>query len=224
MPWVKLDDNFLTNPKIMRAGLQGRALYVAGLCYCATGLTDGNIPVDAVLKLGALADVRKPTEAVARLVELGLWETSAEGYRVHDYLKYQPSADDTRKERERVEEERAAGRAKGYATVGRGTNGRFASPLEAVRQPPLEAVNGTPLEAVASTATREDRYPYPARPVKPDPARPEYPPNPPASRGGGLRRRRNSKVEFNDGGDEPQYQQRTAADGTREWVEVTSNG
>lgn len=102
MPWVKLDDQFLVNPKVMRAGLQGRALYVAGLCYCAGGLTDGFIPTDVLPKLGILADVKKPGAAVAKLTEAGLWESRAGGYVVHDYLKYQPSAEEVRKERERV--------------------------------------------------------------------------------------------------------------------------
>lgn len=104
MVWVKLDDGFLTNPKIIRAGLEGRALYVAGLCYCAGGLTDGVIPREALAKLAMLADVVKPAKAAAHLVSIGLWEPEGGGYRVHDYLQYQLSAEAVRKERERVAE------------------------------------------------------------------------------------------------------------------------
>jgi len=150
MPWVKLDDKFLTNPKVMRAGLNGRALYVAGLCYCAGGLTDGHIPREVIAKLGTLADVRKPSEAVARLLGAGLWEATDDGYAVHDYLKYQPSATEVRKEREGGDVARAQGRSRGYATVQRGPGGRFVSPLDA----PLEAVNFDRLKRGTKTATR----------------------------------------------------------------------
>lgn len=102
MPWVRIDDGFLTNPKIMSAGLEGRAVYIAGLCFCAAGLTDGYVPAEALGKLAMLADVRRPGQAVTRLVEVGLWESVQGGYQVHDYLKYQPSAADVRKERDRV--------------------------------------------------------------------------------------------------------------------------
>jgi hypothetical protein len=47
MPWVKLDDRFFTNPKVIGAGRDARDLYLAGLCYCAAELTDGFVPANA---------------------------------------------------------------------------------------------------------------------------------------------------------------------------------
>jgi hypothetical protein len=93
MSWVKLDDRFLLNPKIMQAGLEARALYVAALCYCAGELTDGFIARNVAYKVAALADVEGTDAAIARLVDLTLWEVVAGGWRIHDYLDYNPSRD-----------------------------------------------------------------------------------------------------------------------------------
>jgi len=113
-------------------------------------LTIGWGTSDVIPKLGTLADVRKLSEAIARLLGAGLWEATDDGYAVHDYLKYQPSADEVRKEREEADVARAQGRARGYATVQRGLGGRFVSPLEA----PLEAVNSDRTKRGTKTATR----------------------------------------------------------------------
>jgi hypothetical protein len=89
--WIKLDDRFLLNPKVMDAGLHARALYVAGLCYASGELTDGFIPNPAVRKLGVLADVADPERAAERLTEVGLWETCDGGYQIHDFLDWNPT-------------------------------------------------------------------------------------------------------------------------------------
>lgn len=91
MPWIKLDDSFITNAKIMQAGIEARALYVAGLCHCGKTLSDGAIPRTMVAKLAALADVADAASAVARLVDLELWHVTSDGYAVHDYLDYNPT-------------------------------------------------------------------------------------------------------------------------------------
>jgi hypothetical protein len=51
MPWVKLDDGFYSNPKVIKVPPLARSLYVAGLCHCATGLTDGAIDKAALTRL-----------------------------------------------------------------------------------------------------------------------------------------------------------------------------
>lgn len=88
MPWVKLDDNFPDHPKITQAGPLAGWLFVCGLAYCNRLLTDGYIPAGQVRKL---ADVDDPLALAGRLVDAGLWEVADGGYRVHDYLDYQPS-------------------------------------------------------------------------------------------------------------------------------------
>lgn len=91
MAWVKIDDRFFLNPKVMQAGLEARALFISGLCFCAGELTDGFIATPAIRKLAVLADVEDIDGSSARLLNLGLWEAADGGVQVHDYLEYQPS-------------------------------------------------------------------------------------------------------------------------------------
>jgi hypothetical protein len=88
MAWVKLDDRLPDHPKFARVGPLAGWLYICGLAYCNRLLTDGHIPAAAVRRL---ADVDDPNALAALLVRERLWIVDGDGYRVHDYLKYQPS-------------------------------------------------------------------------------------------------------------------------------------
>jgi hypothetical protein len=89
--WVKIDDRFFHNPKIRRAGKDGRELYLAGLTYVNSELTDGFIHKDDVAYIASWAEVTAVQETVARLVELRLWEVTEYGYIIHDYHDYNPT-------------------------------------------------------------------------------------------------------------------------------------
>ncbi len=89
MSWVKIDDQFVDHPKVVAAGPLAAWLYVCGLTYCGRYLTDGWIPRGQVHRLADVED----TQALAdRLVSVGLWEEVDDGYLVHDYLIYNPTA------------------------------------------------------------------------------------------------------------------------------------
>lgn len=96
MAWVRLDDGFPEHWKAEAAGDHACWMYVSGLTYCARALSNGFIPQGRVPKLTGL---RQPMRLAAKLVEVGLWEAIEGGFRVHDYLDYQPSA-------EKIEEQR----------------------------------------------------------------------------------------------------------------------
>lgn len=100
MVWVRLDDGFTRHPRMVAAGLHGRALFIAGLCYCGTHLTDGMIPRAAFPMLAAEAGV--PARTAAKLIEVGSWIDKGDHIEVHDFLVYNPS-------RAKVLAERAAG-------------------------------------------------------------------------------------------------------------------
>ena len=91
MAWLKIDDQYLLNPKVAAAGLEGRALHMASLIYCAGQLTDGFIPLTVLGILEGLAGVPNLQAAVATLVEVGLWDVAENGWWVHDYLDYNPT-------------------------------------------------------------------------------------------------------------------------------------
>ena len=96
MPWVKLDDNFPSNDKVLSVGADAFRLYVEGLCHCARNLTDGVVTAHALRRLW------EPSSA-AELVTARLWTASDDGYEINDYLEFNPS-------REQVEAQREAAR------------------------------------------------------------------------------------------------------------------
>ncbi len=96
MAWIRLDDQFPDHPKVVEAGPLASWLYVCGIGYCNRLLTDGFIPSGQVRKL---ADLDGAGELAARLVAVGLWDEAEGGYRIHDYLEYQPSAEEVKADR-----------------------------------------------------------------------------------------------------------------------------
>lgn len=107
MTWIKLDDSFPDNPKIVEAPPGAVTLYIFGLCYASRHLTDGHLTRSAVAKFG----VHKWGRSADVLVTLGLWEQTDNGWRIHDYLDYQRSAEEVRK----LSEKRASAGRKGGA-------------------------------------------------------------------------------------------------------------
>lgn len=98
MPWVKLDDQFFANPKVIDLSKDAKLLYLGGLTHCAANLTDGALTGSALRVVSATVDVDR--SYARELVQAGLWVVAEDGYRVHDYLKYNRSADQVKAERE----------------------------------------------------------------------------------------------------------------------------
>lgn len=115
MAWVKIDDQFPDHPKVMAAGPLASWLYVCGLAYCARFLTDGFISRAQVRKM---ADVDNPLELAEALIRAGLWHRDEErdGFCVHDYLEYNPDAEQVRASRQAVSEKRREAGSKGAAS------------------------------------------------------------------------------------------------------------
>jgi type IV secretory pathway TrbD component len=120
MPWVKLDEHFTDNPKILKAGPIGMAMWVVGLAYCNLNQTNGFIPREKALAMfPAIVPGPDGKEMafvaefwIKRLLNVGLWEKAKGGYMVHDYAQYQPSKEEVAERHERRVE---AGRAGGFA-------------------------------------------------------------------------------------------------------------
>ena len=87
--WVRLDVEYFGNPKMARAGKDGRLLHLASMCHAGAHLTDGHVAAELVGPLCKLAGVRAAT--VDRLVKVGLWVPVDGGYLIHDYLAMQDS-------------------------------------------------------------------------------------------------------------------------------------
>lgn len=99
--WVKLDDRMPGHPKILACDLSARWLYIKGLCHAGLFLTDGFLRDSDVAEL--VKGLPRPAKAVQQLTSAGLWTKEGEGFRIHDFLNYNPA-------RATVEAERDKGR------------------------------------------------------------------------------------------------------------------
>lgn len=142
MPWVRLDDQFTEHPKVVEAGALAAWLYVCGLTYCARQLTDGFIPTAQLRRLLPSGAVGKLAD---RLVDVRLWEKAVGGYRVHDYLMYNPSRQQTLATRQ---QKAAAGRKGGW---------QKASNVLADRQ--ASATTPVPIPVPIATSTHSEHLP-----------------------------------------------------------------
>lgn len=109
MPWVKIDDAFFTDEAVMAAGVDGRLLFLAGLCHASRNLTDGAIDKRALPAIAALAGA--DLAAADLLVDLGLWVEEGSTYRAPRYLDFNPPAEKVRQEREAAKKRMAARRS-----------------------------------------------------------------------------------------------------------------
>lgn len=93
MAWIKLDDNWMDHPKIIRAGRDARDMWLASITWCAKHLTDGYFPKNLLPQLAVMAgiDVANCQSFANVLLEVCLWDASGDQYIVHDYLDYNPS-------------------------------------------------------------------------------------------------------------------------------------
>src|SRR5678815_5553914 len=113
MTWARLDDQFADHPKVRSLGVYGLALQTAAICHCARYLTDGFLSfsvadqiIQSVLAPFTLSDGMIVTPCVTSgmsgddatgwdwkrlMVKAGLWDKCPKGFKVHDYLTYNPT-------------------------------------------------------------------------------------------------------------------------------------
>lgn len=86
MAWVRIHDGAMQNLKITALSDSAFRLWIRGLCYCQTALTDGLIPRTALKEMGAR---RRDVDMLSTSPLPGrapLWEHHDIGFKVHDYL------------------------------------------------------------------------------------------------------------------------------------------
>jgi hypothetical protein len=145
--WFKVDDGFMTNPKVLsipRAQrLECLGLWVSSGAWCARHLTDGRVPAYMLEELGANLSHGD------MLADSGLWVRDGDDYRFNDWEEYQPMKRDVVATRESERRRKEAYRARKGGTKGE-------SPEPVPMGPDRSAT------VVDNTPTRPD----PTRPVK----------------------------------------------------------
>ena len=94
MTWFKVDDAFAFHPKAIAAGNSALGLWVRAGAWCSANLTDGALPRHMIGTLGA------QKRNADRLVAVGLWRETPEGYQFTDWDQWQPSKEQVKAERE----------------------------------------------------------------------------------------------------------------------------
>lgn len=87
--WFKVDDKLHDHRKARKAGKSAMGVWVLSGSWSMDNETDGFIPADVLSRWGTAADAR-------RLIDAGLWRETThkgeQGYRFHDWSRFQPSA------------------------------------------------------------------------------------------------------------------------------------
>lgn len=106
MGWVRIDDSFYDHPGHAGLDLAAWGLWAWSLAWSNRNLTDGHIPLAVVKRMDPVGD------ATGALIASSRWDLADEVVVVHDFLEYQPSAEQIRekRERERVRWQRRGGR------------------------------------------------------------------------------------------------------------------
>jgi hypothetical protein len=126
---VIVDEKLLEHPKLIRAGqLVGRNgvsralhVYLAGLVHARKYLTNGFVGTPVVT---SWTFCEKPVAVAWALCHesVSLWHHEPEGYRIHDYLKYNDTADEVKHKQQLTRERVAKWRAL-HSRQAHGSNG-----------------------------------------------------------------------------------------------------
>lgn len=154
MAYIQVEASVRTHKKFLKAGPAASWLWLCGMGYCQDGLTDGFIPFEAIDYLGIKGNTARKLKVT--LVAVGLWEEVPGGWRVHDYLEHNKSAEMIRLTRGR--------RAEGGKNGGRPTKEETLPQTFEVSDKVNHTQNPSHLISSASTATAT-ATPYEGKPL-----------------------------------------------------------
>jgi len=168
--WLKIDDNIPHHKKLLQAGPSAAWLWLCGVAYCQRHKTDGYIPGEALPWLG----VEKPRPLASTLVRVGLWHEEPGGWRVHDFLEWNASADEradksaAKDERQRKwrEKQKAIAEAKKRASTPETVDASTSRLVDAAPTP-APTPQPTPAPQPAPPPSGEDGREAPASPAPP---------------------------------------------------------
>jgi hypothetical protein len=156
--WFKVDDGFHSHPKVLALPLDAIGLWTKCGAYCAQyAKLEGFVSLEVATALSGLGASKTKTLG-DRLVKAGLWDVVDGGWRYHDWIDFNPTAEEVEQRRSK---RAAAGRIGGQRSAEQRASKPEASCLEVASD----------VLKQSSTPSR----PVPSRPVPIDP------PIPPAS-------------------------------------------
>ncbi len=111
MPWFKVDDHFPTHHKVLSIPRGPRRLAALGAWTLGGAWTSANLK-EGLVPEGVVEELAITTKAVADLVASGLWVRVPGGYQMHDFLNYNPTAEQVLKDRADAAERQRRAREK----------------------------------------------------------------------------------------------------------------
>lgn len=158
MPWTRLDDGFISHPKV--AGLSHVAfrLHVSGLNWSVANLTDGRISPVAIAIAMPLEKARVRSRAAEELVVAGLWQVNGVGWEIHDFHKYQETKEEVEERRRKWAEKKRAAKAH--------------SPPESAQESRMDSPQDSTVESGGASSRTRGR-PIPSHPKEPSNAHTE---------------------------------------------------
>ncbi len=130
MSWLRIDDGFADHQKVDVLSDKAFRLHVSAMCLCARKLTDGIISAKDLRVLTVIAGTR--AKHVSELENAGLWTKTGAVWAVHDYLKYNPTAEQVKAERAKAAHRQAVYRKSNAVTNGVTNASRNAAPSRPV--------------------------------------------------------------------------------------------
>lgn len=175
MTWFRIDDQFDDHPKVVAAGNAAIGLWCRGGAYASKYSTDGFIPRSYLRTHGTVSLAHK-------LVAVGLWISVEGGYQMQDFLDYNPSAEQVKRDRAAAAERQRRRREGQSSPPVTGENGHAVSSAAPTRparparpvgeqvptNPTVRAVNGRPvgwsgIDIYATDAVHQERPKNPDR-------------------------------------------------------------
>lgn len=90
MSWAKFDDMFPWHRKVRRLSDAAFRLHTTSIMFASKDETDGVITLEDI---DEMPSIKSRDKSIPDLVQRGLWEVVEGGWKVHDYLDYNPSAE-----------------------------------------------------------------------------------------------------------------------------------
>jgi hypothetical protein len=148
MSWFRLDDQGAFHAKVIRAGNDAYGAWCRAGQWSSAQLTDGRIPWRVALTIG-------PRKLWTRLLDAGLCDpVDGDNLRIHDFLVYNPTAEEVRAERARKARNVADLRARRRTQV-------TADVTDPVAAPVTGNVTGNVTGGVTGVKSRPDPDPDP---------------------------------------------------------------
>ena len=159
MAWARIDDKFLDNPKVRKAGKEATYLYVSGLVYSSSQLTERFVSDDALGLVAYKGFIKNEQTHTATLVECGLWDRVEGGYHIHDYLEYNP-----------IKQQIEQAREKKTAAGSKGAQARWQNDSKADGKTMADAIPSAITPAIANAWQGDSKpialtHPIPSHPI-----------------------------------------------------------